>query len=644
LVSRLEIDDVGVHYGAVGPSSGCRSRSRRGQRVAVLGPNGAGKSSLLGAISGAVRSDGGHVRLDSRDITHRRPERIARSGIAHVPEGRRVIAPLTLEENLRLPGAGARRLTRRAQAARLAEVYEVFPQLAARRRQAAGTLSGGEQQMLAIARALMTDPEFVLLDEPSMGLAPIMVDLVYELLGSAGSLLAEVGIVLVEQSAPHALAIADTVHVMAQGRFVFSGTPAEVGDAESLRSAYLGVGARRTGGVQVERGSAIVGVGATTYHRRGGTAGLTAYDLAIEAIVAAVDDAGLTVPEIDGFALFSGGLDTGLLAQTLGIPRLRFSSMVTGSGGGSAGSVGLARTAIAAGSADVVVSVVAVQQSRRMGAALAPSDGSSPYAALPTARSDLFAPSGMLAPGHAFAMLAQRHMHEFGTRREHFAEVAMTTRAHAATRPTALKRDPLTAEEYFGARMIADPMCLYDFCQESEGAVAVVTTSLERARSCRHVPVRVLAASHGGAGRWGQAITWMNMPEDIFASSGHQPMADDLYGGSGLGPDDVDVALLYDHFTPMVLMQLEDYGFCGRGEGGPFVAEGNTRWPNGSLPVNTHGGNLSEAYILGMTHVREGVEQMRGTAVNQVAGAQVALVTGGPAPVPVSGLLLGRGA
>jgi acetyl-CoA acetyltransferase len=132
----------------------------------------------------------------------------------------------------------------------------------------------------------------------------------------------------------------------------------------------------------------------------------------------------------------------------------------------------------------------------------------------------------------------------------------------------------------------------------------------------------------------------MNMPDDIFASSGHRPVAQRLYAMAGLRPSDVDVALLYDHFSPMVLMQLEDYGFCEIGESGPFVADGAIRWPTGSLPVNTHGGNLSEAYIIGMTHVKEAVEQLRGQAVNQVPDARVALVTGGPASLPTSSLLL----
>jgi acetyl-CoA acetyltransferase len=203
-------------------------------------------------------------------------------------------------------------------------------------------------------------------------------------------------------------------------------------------------------------------------------------------------------------------------------------------------------------------------------------------------------------------------------------------------------RTPMTIDDYFKAPMIADPLCLFDFCLETDGAVAVITTSAERARDLRHPPAYVLASANGGNGRWGQAVGWMGMPEEYFASSGHRPVAARVYEMAGVEPADIDVALLYDHFTPMVLMQLEDYGFCEIGESGPFVAEGNIRWPDGSLPVNTHGGNLSEAYIIGMTHVREAVEQLRGTAVNQVDGASIALVTGGPASIPVSALILGN--
>jgi acetyl-CoA acetyltransferase len=390
--------------------------------------------------------------------------------------------------------------------------------------------------------------------------------------------------------------------------------------------------------------TAVVGVGATPYYRRGESVPQTSMELAGKAVLAALDDAGLTVDDLDGFALYSMGFDTSLFAQWLGVPDVKFTAMLTGGGGGAAGSVGLASAGIVAGMADVVVSVMTLQQAAsRFGASYAPrGKPGAVYSAPPSPEGNFIQPAGLMGPGQMFAVLAQRHMHLYGTKREHFAEVAISTRANAVRRPTALMREPLTLDTYFDARMISDPLCLFDFCLECDGAVAVVTTSAERARDLRHPPVYVAASTHGGHGRWGQAITWMGMPDEYFASSGHRPVAQRLWEMSGMQPSDVDVALLYDHFSPMVLMQLEDYGFCGIGESGPFVADGNIRWPDGSLPVNTHGGNLSEAYIIGMTHVKEAVEQLRGSAVNQVEGAQVALATGGPASIPTSALLLRR--
>ena len=392
--------------------------------------------------------------------------------------------------------------------------------------------------------------------------------------------------------------------------------------------------------------AAIVGVGSTPYYRRGRSLPQTTMDLAIKAILAALDDAGLGVDDVDGFALYGGAfVDTSLLAQILGIPEVRFTAGLTGGGGGSAGSIGLAAAAVATGMADVVVSVLTLQQAHmRFGASFAPRSkgGAGAYSAPSTPESVFASNSGLMAPGQMFAMLVQRHMHLYGTTRDHLAEVAISTRNNAITRDSSLMKDPLTREQYFDARMISEPFGLYDYCMECDGAVAVITTTPERAADLRHPPVHVMGSASGGAGRWGQAITWMGMPDEYFTSSGHRPIAGRVYEMAGVGPDDVDVALLYDHFTGMVLLQLEDYGFCGIGESGPFVAEGNIGWPNGKLPVNTHGGNLSEAYIIGMTHVKEAVEQLRGTAVNQVAGADIALVTGGPASIPVSALLLHR--
>ena len=387
---------------------------------------------------------------------------------------------------------------------------------------------------------------------------------------------------------------------------------------------------------------AIAGVGATPYYRRGESYPQTITELAGKAILAACDDAGIPVTAIDGFAYYSGAgagygqsMDTAEFMETLGIPEVTFTATLTSGGGGSAGSIGLARAAILAGDATHVVTVMALQQARqRLGTVFS--------AVPPSPLNSFLQPSGLAGPGHLMSVLARRHMHLYGTRREAFAEIAMSQRQNALNRPKALMRTPMTKEDYFSARMIAEPLCLFDFCLETDGAVAFITTSLERARDLRQKPVPVVAAAHGGTREWGRAFAWMGMPDEMFASSGHAPVAKKLYERAGVSPADIDVALFYDHFSAMVLMQLEDYGFCGKGEGGPFVESGALRYDGGSIPVNTHGGQLSEAYIIGMTHVKEGVEQMRGTAINQVKDAQLALVTGGPAALPVSGLILGR--
>ena len=379
--------------------------------------------------------------------------------------------------------------------------------------------------------------------------------------------------------------------------------------------------------------TAIVGLGSTPYYKRGASAPQTLEELVGKAILAAVGDAGLHVRNIDGFAYFAGGFDSGMLMETLGIPEIRFSATLTGTGGGSAGAIGLAAAAIVSGQAEVVVCVGANQQgAQRFGAITAA------YPATP--ENAFFSASGLVGPGHMFALLARRHMFLYGTTREDFAEVAISTRANAVTNPNATLRKPLTREDYFAAPMLADPHCLYDFCLENDGAIAVIVTSASRARDLRQKPVRVLASCHGGGRDWGRSIYWMNMPDETFASSGHAAVAKRLYAAAGLGPQDVDVAQIYDHFSSQVIMQLEDYGFCAKGAGGAFVRSGAIRLQGGSLPVNTDGGQLSCGYVWGMTQVREAVEQLRGVAVNQVADARVALVTGGPSVIPVSGLIL----
>lgn len=388
---------------------------------------------------------------------------------------------------------------------------------------------------------------------------------------------------------------------------------------------------------------AIVGIGATRYYVRGQSWPRTINDMAGEAILAACADAGLSVKDIDGFAYYSTAsagyvdkFDTGSLMEMLGIPEVGFTATLTSGGGGMAGAAGLAVAGIMNGDAQYIVTVMALQQlKQRLGSVFG--------AATPDPENSFLQPSGLVGPGHLMSVLVRRHMHLYGTRRSAFAEVVLSQRENALNRETAIRRTPLTLEEYYASPMLADPLCRLDFCLETDGAVAFITTTSERARDCRQRPVYVHGSTHGGSRRWGRGFAWMGMPEPEFASSGHKSVADRLWEQSGCKPADIDVALLYDHFSAMVVMQLEDYGFCSKGEGGPFVESGAIRYRGGSIPVNTHGGQLSEAYIIGMTHVREAVEQLRGAAVNQVEGAELALITGGPASLPVSGMILRRG-
>lgn len=398
--------------------------------------------------------------------------------------------------------------------------------------------------------------------------------------------------------------------------------------------------------------AAVVGIGRTPYYRRGQSAPETELSMACTAILDALADAGLSVRDLDGFAIYSNSCDPATVAAALGVPEVRYAATTTSGGGGCAGALGLAASAIDGGLATCCVTLMTLQQlTRRLGGsavggvlayAMMDDSGGSPYGGSGVPPSAAFtANNGLLSPGHSFAMLAARHMYLYGTRREAFAEVCISQRNNAMTRPMSIRREPMTLDDYFDARMISDPLCLFDYTMESDGAVAVITVAADRAKDLRQPPAYIMAASHGGSGRWGPGIfRYFQAPDDEFASSGHRPVAKRMYEMAGVGPEDVDVALLYDHFSPLVLMQLEDYGFCPIGEGGPFVEDGNIRYGTGVIPVNTHGGNLSDAYIIGMTHVVEAVEQLRGTAINQVEGAEIALTTGGPASLPVSGALL----
>ncbi|MCW2841462.1 MAG: ABC-type branched-chain amino acid transport system ATPase component [Aeromicrobium sp.] len=231
----LELDDVSVHHGRVEAVRHVSLGVTPGQITLVLGPNGAGKSSTLGAVAGLFAPVEGRVLLDGVPLTGVAVHRVVRAGIALVPEGRRVFAPLTVEENLRM---GAYTSSAAHTQTTLAAVNEMFPILHERRRSAAGLLSGGEQQMLAFGRALMSDPTYLLLDEPSMGLAPAVVEQVVDKIGVIAS--TGIGVLMVEQNAEAALGIAHDVAVLSRGEIVFRGTAAEVSEHASVLHAFLG--------------------------------------------------------------------------------------------------------------------------------------------------------------------------------------------------------------------------------------------------------------------------------------------------------------------------------------------------------------------------------------------------------------------
>jgi acetyl-CoA acetyltransferase len=384
--------------------------------------------------------------------------------------------------------------------------------------------------------------------------------------------------------------------------------------------------------------TAIVGIGETQFYKRGRSLPQTRYELAGKAIMAAVADAGLSMNDIDGVTLFAngGGLDIAVLAEILGIPRVRLAVVMPGAGGGSTGAVGVGATAIFAGMASVVVTVMSMQilQRRPTAAFAVPQNPGSHW--------DFVAPTGLIAPGQMFSMMARRHMHLYGTTREQFGAVAIASRAHASRLESSVMREPITMDDYLSSRMLSDPLCLLDYCQESDGAAACVTTSVARARDLRQRPVLIRGVAQGGEGVWGQGNEWLQMPDDYFAAAGYRAIGEELYSGAGLGPEEIDVVELYDQSTAMVLMQLEDLGFCKPGESGPFALSGGTAWPNGELPVNTHGGSHSNAHITGMNHIVEAVRQLRGQAVNQVSGAETALVTGAPGRLPMSAIILRR--
>jgi len=238
------------------------------------------------------------------------------------------------------------------------------------------------------------------------------------------------------------------------------------------------------------------------------------------------------------------------------------------------------------------------------------------------------APFGWITYPQAMAMWCRRHIIEYGTTPEQLGEVAVTFRQNASINPRAMQRTPITMDDYMASKMIVEPFRMLDICLETDGACAVLVTGSERAADMRRKPVYVMGGAYGGGPDQGEdlfdAIRWPDHSHNYA-----KYIADDLWKSAGVGPEDIDVAEIYDCFTYSILMQLEGFGFCKEGEGGPFVQGGRIA-KGGQLPLNTHGGLLSEGYIHGLNHVVEAVQQLRGEAgPRQVPGAEICLTTAG---------------
>lgn len=380
--------------------------------------------------------------------------------------------------------------------------------------------------------------------------------------------------------------------------------------------------------------AAIAGIGQTKYSKNSGVSELA---LACEATANAIRDAGLQPRDVDGLVTFlMDSSDEVEVARAVGIGGLNLLSRVSYGGGAAVPLIHQAAMALATGVCNYVVVYRALngRSGQRMGQGISGD----------IITSDLihwswYMPFGMLTPASWVAFAATRYMHEYNVQPEAFAQVAISERKHAANNPAAaFYQKPLTLEEYWKSKMICSPLRLFDCCQETDGGCALLLTTPERARNLRHAPAVVRGVSQASF-EGQESMTSFYRPQ-----MSHLPEMDRaaqiVYAQSGLGPADIDAAILYDAFTPEVVMQVESFGFCEKGEGGAFVMDGALE-AGGRLPCNTHGGLIGEAYIHGINNIAEGVRLIRGESHNQPARCEHVLVSSGVG-VPTGALILGR--
>jgi acetyl-CoA acetyltransferase len=383
---------------------------------------------------------------------------------------------------------------------------------------------------------------------------------------------------------------------------------------------------------ELRQKACIVGIGETPYVRNSGK---TAREMVFDAVERACRDAGICVRDLDG-VVEMGGSGHVVTAQQLqlnyGIKDLPYVAAAPfGAGSAAAASVGMATAALDAGMCKYVACWHFTDWSSQ---STTPGDA---HDHEPN-KHDFETPFGWFGQPAHLAMCARRHMATYGTKYEHLGAIAVTQRAHAALNGNAVMTAPLTMEDYLSARWIAEPFRLFDCCVINDGAAAYVMTTPDRARDMPRPPVSFLGVGLSSGDR---TVYWAQQPDITHTSAVHS--APRAYAMAGVGPEDVDFLQLYDCFTWVVLSSIEDHGFCKKGEGGDFLDAGRRISVGGELPVNTHGGMLSQSYLQGMNHICEAVRQLRGEAgAAQVAGAEVGLV-GGYAGATYGTLILGSG-
>jgi acetyl-CoA acetyltransferase len=370
-------------------------------------------------------------------------------------------------------------------------------------------------------------------------------------------------------------------------------------------------------------GAAIVGVGQTEFSK---AAGRSETQLACEAIGAALSDAGLTTADVDGLVSYTiDPVEETELVRALGIPEIAWSSRVPYGGGGSQGVLLHAAAAVATGAARAVVVYRAIKarSGRRFGRASGDPSPTSAHSG--TTASQWCYPYGVLTPASWMALNAVRYMHTYGVTTEDFGRAIVQLRDYAAKNPAAhFHGRPITLDDHQASRWIAEPAIrLFDCCQETDGAVAMVVVAAERAGDS---PAPVAIAAAASAGLFESEVASDHYLADLARVDVCEAMARRLFPAAGVDRRDIDVAMIYDAFTPILFMQLEALGFCGPGEAKGFVADGHLG-PTGDLPTNTNGGLIGEGYIHGLNLTLEAVKQIRGTSVNQVPGAEVVLVS-----------------